>query len=291
MITVRVPATSANLGPGFDCLGIAFKLYSFFSFKEIPKGLVITGCDEEYQNEKNLVYTSFRKTMDYLNFNVSGIEINIKSDIPVSRGLGSSAACIIGGVMGANAIAGNPLSKEEIFKICNEIEGHPDNIAPGIYGGFTASMVEEGVPYTVSYDISQKLYFCALIPDFMLSTSEARAVLPEKVPRSDAVYNVSRVAVLLKGLEMGDKTIISKSLSDKLHEKYRSPLIKEYEEVKKICREHGNTAMFISGAGPTIMNITDDANFGKRIEEQIKKLKSNWAMKLLETDTAGAVVF
>lgn len=290
MITIKVPATSANLGPGFDCLGVAFKLYSYFTFKKIDHGVRILGCEEKYQNEDNLVYTSFKKTLDILKRNISGVEITIKSDIPVSRGLGSSAACIIGGVMGANVLAGSPLEKDEIFRICNEIEGHPDNIAPAIYGGLTASMVEDGVPYTIPYSVNENLSFCAVIPDFKLSTAEARAVLPREVPYKDAVYNISRAAVLLKALETGNELLINKALSDRLHEIYRSPLIAEYEHVRDICEKNGSIALFISGAGPTLMNITNSRDFQWKIEYDIKNLKHNWTIKPLEVDTKGAVI-
>lgn len=290
MITVKVPATTANIGPGFDTLGLAFKLYSYFTFKRIEYGLRIVGCEEKYQNDSNLVYTSFKKTLEILNYPVPGIEISIKSDIPISRGLGSSAACIVGGVMGANIIAGSPLSKDEIFKICNDIEGHPDNIAPALFGGLTASLVEDSIPYTVQYNISENLYFCALVPDFRLSTAEARKVLPSEISYKDAIYNISRTAVLLKALENGDELLIKKSLSDRLHEKYRNVLINEYEEVKEICEKNGNTALFISGSGPTLMNIAKTKDFQWKIEYEIKNLKNSWIIRTLDIDMKGAVV-
>lgn len=289
MITVRVPATTANIGPGFDTLGIAFKLYAYFSFKIMENGVKIKGCDEKYKNESNLVYTSFKKTLEILNYKITGVEIDIKSDIPESRGLGSSAACIVGGVMGANILAGSPLSKDEVFKIANEIEGHPDNIAPAIYGGLRASLVEDEIPYSVRYDIDEKLCFYALIPDFELSTSEARKVLPKMIPYKDAIYNVSRVSVLLKALEKGDEELIKKALEDKLHQQYRSSLIDEYERVKEICEKYGNVGFFISGAGPTLMNLSKDTNFELKIKNEIIGLKNRWEIKCLKTDKEGVV--
>lgn len=192
--------------------------------------------------------------------------------------------------MGANIIAGSPLSKDEIFKICNDIEGHPDNIAPALFGGLTASLVEDGIPYTVQYNISENLYFCALVPDFRLSTAEARKVLPSEIPYKDAIYNISRTAVLLKALENGDELLIKKSLSDRLHEKYRNVLINEYEEVKEICEKNGNTALFISGSGPTLMNIAKTKDFQWKIEYEIKNLKNSWIIRTLDIDMKGAVV-
>lgn len=290
MITIRVPATTANIGPGFDSLGLAFKLYSYFSFEEIPSGVEIIGCDEEYRNEENLVYISFMKTLEKLNASVTGIRIKIESNIPVSRGLGSSASCIIGGVMGANEISKSGLSKMEIFNISNEIEGHPDNISPGIFGGLTASLVNDNIPYFTKYEIDRELSFCAFIPDFKLSTQDARKVLPNIVLYTQAVHNVSRTAVLLKSLENGDVDLIKIALEDKLHEPYRKSLIGEYDEVKKICEENKVVGFFISGAGPTLMGIINNNTNNLKLKEEMSNLKNNWTVKKLEVDFHGALV-
>lgn len=290
MIKIRVPATTANIGPGFDSLGLAFKLYSYFSFEEIPSGLEIIGCEEEYRNENNLVYISFKKTLEKLNVSVTGIRINIESNIPVSRGLGSSAACIIGGVMGANEISKSGLSKMEIFNISNEIEGHPDNISPGIFGGLTASLVNDNIPYFTKYEINKELSFCAFIPSFKLSTQDARKVLPNIVLYAQAVHNISRTAVLLKSLEKGDTDLIKIALEDKIHEPYRKSLIEGYDEVKKICKENKVIGFFISGAGPTLMGIINNNSNENKLEKEISNLKNNWIMKKLDIDSQGAIV-
>ena len=212
------------------------------------------------------------------------------TEIPVSRGLGSSSACIVGGVYGANALLNGGLSKNELFKIAVDIEGHPDNIAPAVYGGLTASIVEEEKPYCMNYSINEKLYFCALIPDFETSTCEARKLLPQEVSFKDAVFNISRVAVLLKALEQGDFDIINVALKDKLHQKYRKTLIHEFDEVKKICVENGTSAFFISGSGPTLMNIIENSDFTNKIKNSIMKLNYNWEVKFLQADKNGATV-
>ncbi|MGL5544258.1 MAG: homoserine kinase [Cetobacterium sp.] len=289
MITIRVPATTANIGPGFDSLGMAFQLYSYFTFEEIGNKVKISGCEKEFQNEENLVYTAFKYTLDRLGKKVKGISIGIKSDIPVSRGLGSSAACIVAGVMGANILSGNILNQDEIFEICTTLEGHPDNVAPAIYGGLTASIVEKNKPYTVHYDIHKEIYFCAIIPEFEVSTKKSREILPEFVSHKDAVFNISRVAVLLKAFERGDGNLIKNSLADSLHEKYRKKLIYEFEEVKKICEKNENTAFFISGSGSTLINVSKNCNFDKKINFDLKKLKNNWKVKSLGVDFDGAV--
>lgn len=290
MVRITVPASTANIGPGFDTLGLALNMYNVYEFEEIEEGLLIEGCSDKYKNENNLVYTSFLKTADIIGRRVKGLRISKKTDIPVSRGLGSSSACIVGGVFGANALLKGNLSKDDLFKIAVSIEGHPDNIAPTVYGGLTASIVEDGTPYIMKYNISEKLKFCALIPDFETSTCEARKLLPEDVSFKDAVFNVSRTAVLLKALEEGNLKVINVALKDRLHHKYRKTLIHECDEVKKICEEHNSTALFISGSGSTLMNIIENSDFTNNIKDSIMNLKYNWNIRYLTTDTEGVIV-
>lgn len=290
MFRIKVPATTANLGPGFDSLGLAFKLYSYFTFKKSDKPLIITGCDEKYQNENNLVYYSFKKTFEYMNLPLMNVEINIESSVPVCRGLGSSATCIVGGVLGASILSGKNLPMEEIFKICNSIEGHPDNIAPALFGGLTVSLVENDIPYTVKYNISKDLNFYVFIPDFELSTEKARNVLPKEISFKDSVYNISRTGVLLKALELGDEKLIKISLSDKLHQQYRLPLINESSEIIKICNSNNVLGTVISGAGPTLLGITKNSNLINEIFSQVKLLNNNWKIKKLDVDFSGTII-
>lgn len=290
MVKVIVPATTANIGPGFDTLGLAINMHNVYGFEEISEGLVIEGCPDKYNSENNLVYKSFQATSDIIGKKVKGLKISMNTDIPVSRGLGSSSACIVGGVFGANAMLGGNLSKDELFKIAVNIEGHPDNIAPAVYGGLTASIVEDSTPYCMSYNISDKLKFCALIPNFETSTFEARKLLPKEISFQDAVFNVSRTAVLLKALEEGNFQIINIALRDKLHHKYRKTLIYECDDIKKICVENGSKALFISGSGPTLMNIIENSDFTNKIKKSIMNLKYNWEIKYLSADTKGVIV-
>jgi len=290
MVKVTVPASTANIGPGFDTLGLALNLYNTYTFEEIDEGLIIEGCPECFRNENNLVYKSFMITENVLGKHVKGLKITMNADIPVSRGLGSSSACIVGGAFGANALLKGNLTKDELFNIAVRIEGHPDNIAPCVYGGLTASLAEDDAAYCSSYKINRNLKFCALIPDFETSTCEARKLLPSKVPFKDAVYNISRVAVLLKALENGDINLINKSLKDKLHQIYRKNLIHEYDDVEKICLENNSAAFFISGSGPTLMNIIDNSDFTIGIKKCIMSLENNWEIKLLLADETGVAV-
>lgn len=289
MVKVTVPATTANIGPGFDTLGLALDLYNEYTFEEINEGLVIEGCADKYKNEENLVHKSFERTAKIIGKDISGLKITMDTRIPVSRGLGSSSACIVAGVFGANALLQGNLSRDELFKIAVEIEGHPDNVAPAVYGGLTATIVEDDV-YTVNYSISDKIKFCALIPDFETSTSEARMILPSEVSFKDAIYNVSRTAVLIKALEEGNYKLINVSLKDMLHQQYRKTLIPEYDEIEKICMENGSHAFFISGSGPTLMNITDDPDFVRNMENSLKCLKNKWRMKFLNADKSGVII-
>ena len=290
MVKIKVPASTANIGPGFDTLGLALNLYNIYEFEEIENGLIIEGCPEEYQNENNLVYKSFMVVAKDLNKEIKGLKIKMKTNIPVSRGLGSSSACIVGGVFGANFLLDGDLSKDELYKTAVRIEGHPDNITPAVFGGLTASLVEDGMPYYVNYDIDSNVRFCALIPDFETSTAEARKLLPEKVPYKDAIFNVSRTAVLLKAFENADFDLIKIALKDRLHQQYRKTLIHEFDEVEKICLNNESISVFVSGSGPTVMNIIQSDEFGNIIKEDLKSLKYNWKVIELNADKNGTIV-
>lgn len=289
--TVKVPATTANLGPGFDSVGCAFALYNTLSFSINEEGLTFSGCQEQYANEQNLAYIAFKDVYTYLKKPVPGCHISFDSiDIPVSRGLGSSAALIVAGATAANAFLGEPLSKQEILAICNNIEGHPDNLSPAIFGGLTASVMSNAKPYSVSYSIHPSLKFVALVPDFELLTKLARSVLPEKIPFEDAVFNSSHLAVLLKALEEGDELIIKTALDDRLHQPYRKSLIKGYDQAEQAALNLGCIAFCISGAGPTCLCITKSQDFAEKIKDKLSKAGFNWQVLDLPIDKDGAKV-
>ncbi|MCJ7690947.1 MAG: homoserine kinase [Clostridiaceae bacterium] len=293
MITIRVPATSANLGPGFDCLGIALNLYNTFDFEEIDKGIEFIGCAEKFKNKNNLVYTSMKKCFEKIGYKSHGIRIKMQCDIPVSRGLGSSAACILGGVMAASEIAAGALSKNEILEIASEIEGHPDNLAPALYGGMAVSIKDEKSIYVQQIKLNSKFKLCALIPSFTLSTEKARSVLPTVIPYEDALFNIGRTALLIAALSNGNMDMISIGCEDKLHQKHRGNLINNYEEITKKCMELNSKGVFLSGAGPTIMNIINEENaeFEVEIVEYLSVLKDKWVVKQLDIDYKGAITY
>ena len=289
-ITVRVPATTANIGPGFDSMGCALALYNYITCEVLPAGkLVITGCPEQYQNEENLAVQGYRAVLSRLGLLNEGLSLNIRAEIPVCRGLGSSAALIAGGAAAANLLHGSPLPPAELLEVTNEIEGHPDNLAPAIYGGLPASLVEDGKPRTVKLPLSPTLRWVAAIPDFELSTHLARAVLPKEVAFVDAVYNASHAAVLAGALGSGDRELIAMALRDRLHQPYREKLIPEYNKVKTAAEQCGAIAFCISGAGPTLLALTDEASFAAQFAEKCKRLEHRWNIMELAVDTEGIV--
>lgn len=289
MVTVRVPATTANLGPGFDTLGLALSLYNTLTFEELPEGLFFTGVEPEYATADNLAVVSYKAVLDRLGLPMPGLRIGIRADIPICRGLGSSAALIAAGAAGANANHGSPLSREELLAVCNDIEGHPDNLAPAIFGGLVASFVENGRPYIARYSLHKSLRCTALIPDFQLSTHLARSVLPETVPYFDAIYNVSRTAVLLRALETGDTETISVALRDRLHQPFRRTLIPGFDRAEELAGECGCTSFFISGAGPTLLCLSADPSFDEKLAARLSELPGRWRQLPMAVDHEGIV--
>ena len=289
-VTIRVPATSANLGPGFDSFGCALALYNTYTFEQITGGLEIYGCDEEFRNRDNLSIVAYRYAMEAMGLPMEPLSLTIDAHIPVCRGLGSSSAMIIGGVMAANALHGSPMSREELLRLCTVVEGHPDNLAPALYGGMTASLMRGGMPVTACFPLSEKLRFFALVPPFHLSTQTARAVLPQRVPFADAVFNVSHAALLLRALETADIDMISLALDDRLHQPYRKGLIEGYDDAEQTARESGVRAFCISGAGPTCLCIADNDEVGVRLAAAVTANPSlpDWQVLPLRVDTEGA---
>lgn len=289
MITVRVPASSANLGPGFDCLGMALDIYNTFTFEKIKEGLEFEGFHDKYCNEHNMVYKAFLTTLKKIKKEVSGVKISANSQIPVSRGLGSSSACIVAGVVGANALTGDTLNREEVFQIASQIEGHPDNTAPAVFGGLTVSSCYDEQFYTQQTQVAKGLSFYALVPDFEVSTAKAREALPKTIDYKDAVFNVSSVAMLLEALRQGNFELLPHCLNDRLHQPYRKHLIPGFDEIVNIGYKKGAKGVFISGAGPTILVAfqTEEESRVKEIVSVLDKLPHHWMIKKVALDTKG----
>lgn len=293
MIRVRVPATSANMGPGFDSLGIAFNLYNEYGFSEIDSGVVFKGIPEEFCNTENIIYEAMIKCFKKGQYKFTGIKIEvIKQDVPISRGLGSSSSCIVAGLVGANCIMGNKFTQDELLNIAVEMEGHPDNVAPAMFGDMIVAVMEEKVTVYNKIHIKPGIKFIGLIPDFRLSTKEARDVLPKQISIKQGIYNISRAALMVSCFSTGNYETLKYACGDALHQNYRSKLIKYYDDVYNECYKLGAIGCFLSGAGPTIMAIIkdEDSDFLIGIKNFLKEKNINWNVVELEIDNHGAVI-
>lgn len=292
MLEIKVPATSANFGPGFDALGVALDLYNKFYIKEIDTGLIIEGCDEKYKGKDNLIYKSMMECFKITGYSPKGIYIKIESEIPPSRGLGSSASCIVAGILAANEISGNKLNKKEILDLATKIEGHPDNITPALFGGMTVSIYENSNVLYNNIFVPENICFCSLIPEVTLSTEKARAVLPNEVSYKDAVFNISRVAMLISALSNSNLELLKVACEDRIHQSYRGELIDNFHDIIKICNDLNCLGIFLSGAGPTIMALVEENNleFFNKTPKIINNLSNNWDMKKLKLDNVGATL-
>lgn len=291
-VHVRVPATSANIGPGFDSLGVALTMYAHFTCEIIGSGLEITGCPEAFRNEQNLFVQAYRRAEREIGVQPAPIRVHIDTEVPVARGLGSSASLWAGGVSAANALNGNPLTKEKLVELCNELEGHPDNIAPAVLGGMCASFVEAGKPVTVQVDVAENIGFIALIPNFETETKAMRAVLPKEIPFADAVFNASRLAVMLHGFERGRLDLVARALDDRLHQPYRKHLIHEYFRAEKAALEAGCAAFCISGSGSACLGVCEARqaqSIADAVQRELDGSEYEWRVAALKLDTEGSV--
>ncbi len=293
MIRVTAPASTANLGSGFDCMGIALKLYNWAEFEEIDSGLEINILDESKKylpaDKNNYIYKCMDRVFKKAGKYPKGIRININSSVPVTRGLGSSSASLALGLAGANELIGSPFSKEELLNMACEIEGHPDNVTPAFLGGFTVSVLDGGKLYYTKTDVPENICFAAMIPNFYLATKKARGILPRKIFHKNAVYNVAHAAYFASCASKGDFSAFSIGSKDKLHQKYRFGLIKDAYEIISKSKEFGAQASFLSGAGPTIISVVDknhseyENSMKNLIDAQLKK----WRLVMLEPDNEG----
>ena len=288
-VTVRVPATTANLACGFDTLGCALSLYNTLSFT-LSDRLSFTGCDEEFQTPYNLACQGFDAVYARLGRPAPAVHIDIRADSPVCRGLGSSAAMLAAGAMAANALSGAELSKAELLSIITPIEGHPDNLAPALFGGLVAATSRDGKVYSAHYPVHESLHFVVLSPDYTLSTHKARAALPSSVSFADAVFDLSHLAMLPHAVALGDEEMISICLSDKLHQPYRFPLIPGSGDVRRIAEDLGCKALCISDAGPSLLCLTRDADFAEKLSAAVAALPHNWQVRDLAVDSTGAEI-
>ena len=290
MIRISVPATSANLGIGYDTLGMAVSLYSHFTFERAEK-LTITGCPEEFQNEDNLVYVSLVDALAEWGEKPFGVAIGIQTDVPVARGLGSSSTCVVAGIMAAAALTGHTVTREELVAMATRVEGHPDNVAPAILGAAVCSFTPEGqLPRCLRYDVSGRLRFLTIIPPYEVHTADARKVVPQQVALSTAVWQMGRIAGLTRGLETGDTALIAAANDDRIQEPYRRALIPDYDAIRETCLEGGAATMWISGSGSTLMAVTDDTIVAKFLQVRLQERFPQCATHILTCDTEGAQI-
>lgn len=291
MLKIKIPASSANLGPGFDVLALSFKLYNEFTFEDCDS-VIIESPYEEFLNENNLVYKVFKKILDENNKELKGIKIVTGGDIPLSRGLGSSATCILAGVIAANHYLGDIMTEDEIYRKAVELEGHCDNITSQYFGGLTMSLLEDDNIFYKKFSMPKGIKCTALIPDYTLETRRARAVLPKKVLLEDATYNLSHALLMVKSLEDGDFTNLKYFLKDKLHQNYRAPLVNDFHDIIEKTYELGAFGSFLSGAGPTIMTFRDESDdkFNKKLISYLNTLRDNWTVLDLEIDNNGTII-
>lgn len=288
MIRVKVPATSANLGVGFDCMGLALDWQGVFTFCFDGPEFMISGCPKAYQNKDNLVYHAFARTLMALGERVPVVQIHIDTPIPAARGLGSSASCIVAGVLGAVAYSGQKLPLQELLRLATLLEHHPDNVAPALYGSLCASFMENGMPYTAQFAVHEKFRFVTIIPDYEVRTEDARRILPSDMSYADAIYQMGRCATLGKALERGDEEMVRHACIDRMQEPYRSRLIPEYDEVKRLCMDLGALAFVISGSGSTMLAVCTADTGGKLCRQLSERFRSWQVLELKAAAEGGA---
>ncbi|MCY3847562.1 MAG: homoserine kinase [Cyanobacteria bacterium MAG COS4_bin_21] len=265
-VVVDVPATTANLGPGFDCLGAALDLNNRFAMRRIEGGgerfeLIIEGTEGSHLRggPENLVYRAAQRVWKAAGLEPVALEARVRLAVPPARGLGSSATAIVAGLMGANALVGEPLSKEKLLELAIDIEGHPDNVVPSLLGGLCMTAKAASKRWrVVRCEWTPSVKAVVAIPSIRLSTSEARRAMPKAIPVGDAVVNLGALTLLLQGLRTGNGDLISDGMHDRLHEPYRWRLIKGGDQVKQAAMDAGAWGCAISGAGPSVLALCEE---------------------------------
>ena len=294
MVKVKVPATSANVGAGFDCMGLAVKLYNYV-YMDFSNDLKISSLDglNVVNRKSNLIYKSAIYLFKFCGFKkFESLKIVQKSNIPQTRGLGSSSACIVAGLVGANSLLGLPLKNKEILNIANKLEGHPDNVAPAILGGFVVCAVKNNFVHYVKHNVNNKLKFVFLIPNFKMSTAKARKVLKKEVLLKEAIFNVSRASFFVSSILSEKFSNLKVAVEDKLHQKERLKLIENGDRIFKLAYSLGAYGVYLSGSGPSIVAICDckNSNFEICLVKKLEDLKiKNWKVCNLKVDRKGVV--
>ena len=308
-VSVKVPATSANLGPGFDCLGIALPIYNTVTIDEtvLPGTGVeinILSQDENFDDliidhiptdENSIVYKAVELLYNSIGQTPSELKINIQTQIPVTRGLGSSAAVIVGALIAANHLLGEPADESAILSIATEIEGHPDNVTPAVVGGLVlSSMEDDGSILYRKIDWPEDWAITVCVPDVELATEISRSVLPENVPMQDAVFNTKRMGMLIQAIHTQDEELMKAALTDKLHQPYRAKLVPWMDEINQSIKHDDDIfGCVLSGAGSTVLVISKQ-NATDRVRNKISEVMTNLNVKAdiktLKVENDGATI-
>ena len=274
--TVFVPATSANLGSGYDVLGLALDFGNTVDVIVTEKENDIKITIEGEQNKsitdpnKNMFIQSMYKVFEIADCSCPGLHIKAVNQIPLSRGLGSSAATIVGGMLAANYILENKFNEEDIFRMACDMEGHGDNIAPALYGGLTVAYNDGTSHCHYKASLNADLKVILAIPDFYLSTHEAREVIPDNISRRDAVYNIGRTALLMAALLRNDYFLLREAMQDSLHQPYREKLVPGLGNVFAAALDNGAYSVALSGSGPTVIAFVDKEKDTAVVEKEMK---------------------
>ena len=299
---VRVPGTSANCGPGFDCLGLATTIYNYLDLTLLRGSKVIVestgeGAENIPRGRKNLTWQAVRRFLQEVKREdeFKGAIIRMKNNVPISRGLGSSSTAIVAGLVAANEILGSPMDKNGLLKLATELEGHPDNVAPAIFGGFTVSVMDKGEVQTFSFLPRIKLKLIVAIPDFELSTRLARKVLPKNISMKDAIFNISRASMLIAALTEGREELLPLAFDDALHQPYRKKLLPGMTAVFEAAKSAGALGAAISGAGSCLIAFTSarsqlENKIAAAMVEAFKVHGVNSKAKILDVDRHGAQI-
>jgi len=293
-VKVRIPATSANLGPGFDTLGIALNYYDEYQVEITDSGLEIEvigeGAADIPKDESNLVFKSLSLVFEKMNETLPGIKLTTTNNIPHGRGMGSSGAAVAGGIMLAAGLLGkqHTLSEQQLLDFATVLEGHPDNVAPALFGGMTIAWTDPDGPHHKQLSVHRGVSPIVMIPPNQMSTKLARSLQPDSVPHEDAVFNLSRSALLVAAL-ISSPELMLPATEDKLHQNYRASAMPETQEIINKLRELGHPAV-VSGAGPSVLILEPEPEKRLDIQAFAEKNYPHWQVLMLAVDSKGASV-
>ncbi len=305
-VSVKVPATTANIGPGFDCLGLALPIYNVITIEEtvIPNSGVEINIISDFEDsetmsipldENNIAYKAIEILYNSIGQTPSELKITINSKIPIAKGLGSSASVIVGSLIAANEMLGCPADEAALLSIATEVEGHPDNIVPAFLGGLTmASQEEDNSIFYRKIEFPEEWTLTVCVPDYELSTNISRSVIPSEIPLKDVEFNISRMAMFIEALHTKDTELMKKALEDKIHQPYRKKLVPGFYEIENALKNENNIlGCVLSGAGPSILIIGKDNNLEKAkqiVSEKWLNLNVDSIIYTLPIEKNGAFV-